>query len=34
MTIEVAIWRVDKGVNPVSLSGMDYEQRLSRSHSG
>ena len=28
MTIEVAIWRVDKGVNPVSLSGMDYEQRL------
>ena len=28
MSIEVAIWRIDKDFNPVSLSGMDYEQRL------
>ena len=28
MSIEVAIWRIDKEFNPVSLSGMDYERRL------
>ena len=28
MSVEVAIWRIDDGVTPVSLSGMDYEQRL------
>ena len=28
MSIEVAIWRIDEGLHPVSLDGMDYEQRL------
>ena len=28
MSIEVAIWRIDEGRHPVSLDGMDYEQRL------
>ena len=28
MSIEVAIWRIEEGLNPVSLDGMDYEQRL------
>ena len=28
MSIEVAIWRIDEGFHPVSLDGMDSEQRL------
>ena len=28
MSIEVGIWRIDEDLNPISLSGMDYEQRL------
>ncbi len=28
MSIEVAIWRIDKEPHPISLEGMDYEQRL------
>ena len=28
MSVEVAIWRIDAGLHPVSLDGMDYEQRL------
>ena len=28
MSIEVAIWRIEEGLHPVSLDGMDYEQRL------
>ena len=28
MSIEVAIWRIDNSLNPVSLGGMDHEQRL------
>ena len=28
MSVEVAIWRVDSGHRPVSLGGMDYEDRL------
>ena len=28
MSMEVAIWRIDEGLQPISLDGMDYEQRL------
>ena len=28
MSVEVEIWRVGENLRPVSLSGMDYEQRL------
>ena len=28
MSIEVAVWRIDKGLTPISLEGMDYEQQL------
>ena len=28
MPVEVAIWRIDQGHSPVTLSGMDYERRL------
>ena len=34
MSIEVAIWRIDEGLHPVSLDGMDYEQRLQRAGRG
>ena len=28
MSIEVAIWRIDEGLTPMPLEGMDYEQQL------
>ena len=28
MSIEVGIWRIDEGAQPISLSGMDLENRL------
>ena len=28
MAVEMAIWRIDESLNPISLGGMDYEQEL------
>ena len=28
MPIDISVWRIDEGLNPVPLKGMDYERDL------